>query len=85
METFFYTPRLKLWDVEVLHFFFFVPRNFIPLTTLVPEALGALFIDYFVCHDGSIKIDDLIKAVLIIRIKSNNQVLNTASTIEKGG
>ena len=31
-------------------YFFGIPR------ILVPEALRALFIDYFVCHDRSIKL-----------------------------
>ena len=37
-------------------------RDFIPLSVLVPDALGALFIDYFMCNDISIKMNDLINS-----------------------
>ena len=49
METSFCTFKLKLWNVEVSIVSCVIPRDFIPLSILVPEALGALFIDYFVC------------------------------------
>ena len=58
------TLKLKLWDVEMQSRI--VPRNVVPLTTLAPEALAAFLIDYFVCHDRSIKIDHLINVQPII-------------------
>ena len=66
METSFCTLKLKLWNVEISIVSCVIPRDFIPLSILVPEALGALFIDYFVCHDRSIKMDDLINVQPII-------------------
>ena len=57
METFFCTLKLKLWNVEISTVSCVIPRDFIPLSTFAPEALGALFIDYFVCHERTIKMD----------------------------
>ena len=66
VETSFCTLKQKLCSVEISIFSRVIPGNFIPLSVLVPEALGALFIDYFVCHDRSIKMDDLINVQPII-------------------
>ena len=66
METFLCTLKFKLWNVEISIVSCVIPRNFIPLSILVPEALDTLLIDYFVYHDRSIKIDDLINVQPII-------------------
>ena len=66
METSFCTLKLKLWNVEISIVSCVIARDFIPLSLLVPEDLGALFIDHFVCHDRSIKMDDLINVQPII-------------------
>ena len=66
METFFRTFKLKLWNLEISIVSCVISRDFIPLSIFVLEALGALFIDYFVYHDRSIKMDDLIYVQPII-------------------
>ena len=45
-ESLFCTLMLKLWNVESSIVSCVIPRNFSPLTILVPEALWALLIDY---------------------------------------
>ena len=47
---FFCFLKLKFWDVEISIVSCAITRNFNPLIILVPEALRALLINYFVCH-----------------------------------
>ena len=62
MESFFCILKIKFLGVEISIVSCVITRNFNPVIILVPEALRALFINYFVCHDRSIKRDDLINA-----------------------
>lgn len=48
---FFAGHKLKLWGVEISIVSCVIPRNLSTLTILVPEALNALLMDYFVSHD----------------------------------
>ena len=66
METLFCALKLKLWDVEISNVSCVIAGNLLPLTILVPVSFGALLIDLFVCHDRSIKIDDLINVPPVI-------------------
>ena len=60
VEASFCTFHLTLWDVQIFIVSCVIIGNFIPLIILIPEALKALLIYYFVDHDRSMKRDDLI-------------------------